>query len=164
MIYEVINVQEAGMAKTARGDVPRYELELKDEKGAAETATAWICPKVGEYISGIVEVKEVNGRYFRNFISDKKVQHVAPVGQTSYQKSSYSRDKFDFTKEEKVENDKRQSSRIARQGFMNQAMAMRPHYKTFKDWYEVIVELEPIYQMYVETGELPVPKEEKEKK
>jgi len=43
-------------------------------------------------------------------------------------------------------------------------MAMRPHYKTFKDWYEVIVELEPIYQMYVETGELPIPKEEKEKK
>jgi len=72
-------------------------------------------------------------------------------------KKSYidNRKTYDFTKDEKIENDKKTSERIARQGFANQAMALFPNYKgDVEKWLKDIKQLEPIYRLYIEKGEL----------
>ena len=106
---------------------------------------------------------------------EEEVQHVAPIVKTTQEtvpetvktvfpkKTRFLsnlevREKFDFTKEEKIENGKEQNIRIARQGFMNQMSSLRTQFKDFKSWYAIVLELEPIYRLYVETGELPIEK------
>jgi len=185
MIYQIIGSTELGDLTIKDKLVSKYELEVKDEEGKIDRASfLGEPPAVGSVVDAEIETVVKNGRTYKNFRIHRKetellkkeekkeeeVQHVAPVKQetetvqtvfpkkTRFLSNLEVRERFDFTKEEKIENGKEQSIRIARQGFMNQMASLRTQFKDFKSWYAIVLELEPIYRLYVETGELPIEK------
>ena len=187
MIYKIISLKELPDVMIKGEAVSKYEMRVEDEKGRQETVSSLDTPPaVGSVVDAEIRVVEKDGRVYKNFYikrakpkegitelpkEEEKVQHVAPVvtqetetvttvfpKKTRFLSNLEVREKFDFTKEEKIENGKEQNIRIARQGFMNQMSSLRTQFKDFKSWYAIVLELEPIYRLYIETGELPIEK------
>jgi len=184
MIYKIISLKELPDVMIKGEAVSKYEMRVEDEKGQQETVSSLDTPPaVGSVVDAEIRVVEKDGRVYKNFyikrakpkegiteLPKEEVQHVAPVKQetetvttvfpkkTRFLSNLEVREKFDFTKEEKIENGKEQNVRIARQGFMNQMASLRTQFKDFKSWYAIVLELEPIYRLYIETGELPIEK------
>lgn len=80
---------------------------------------------------------------------------VAWEGETVKKTYTDNRLKYDLTKEEKLVQEKEKNQHITRQGFINQAMSLFPSYKGDIDkWLNDMKKLEPIYRMYISSGEL----------
>ena len=142
MIYQIISSTELGELTIKDKLVSKYDLEVKDEEGKIERASfLGEPPAVGSVVDAEIETVVKNGRTYKNFRIHRKetellkkeekeeeVQHVAPVKttqetetvttvfpkKTRFLSNLEVRERFDFTKEEKIENGKEQSNRISR--------------------------------------------------
>lgn len=142
MKYKVLEALQK--SKTEKGYYWIVKATGEDEK--EYTADLWKAtqPEVGKNFTADLTMTNY-GYSFKNVVWE---------GEVAKKTYTDNRKTYDFTKEEKIENDKQVSIRIARQGFMNQAMSLRPQYKKLEDWLKDMKELEPIYRLYIEKGEL----------
>jgi hypothetical protein len=142
----------------------RYTVVEALQKNKTEKGFYWVVKATGE------DGKEYTGDLWKATQPEAGKSFTADLTMTNYgqsfknvvwegeeKKKSYvdNRAKYDFSKEEKIENDKKTSERIARQGFMQVAVSLFPNYKGDVDkWLADIRKIEPIFREYLSSGEL----------
>jgi hypothetical protein len=126
MIYKVEAVEKI--------DETRSWLNLSDKDGNKFDKVGYVGKiKEGDFLNGDIITMNQNGKTYNVFKRQE--------------------DNKQEPKQEKSGYDLR-DEKIARQGFMNQAIQLIPYMQNLSEWAEIIKKLEPIYIKYVIKGEL----------
>lgn len=130
MLYKVEAIEKI--------DENRSWLSITDKDGNRIERVGYVGKiKEGDFLNGdIVTVKQNDKSYL--VFKREQTPTQEPKPEPKQEKSGYE------LKDEK----------IARQGFMNQAMQIIPYMKDLSEWAKIVKKLEPIYIKYVIKGEL----------
>jgi hypothetical protein len=132
MVYQVL--------KVAKIDENRSWLNLRDKDGHQIEGVGYMGKiNVGDFLDGDITTVKQNERTYLVFKKEQAQESAqAPKQEPKPEKTGYE------LKDEK----------IARQGFMNQALQILPYMKDLKEWASLVKKLEPVYIKYVIKGEL----------
>jgi hypothetical protein len=132
MLYKVEAVEKI--------DETRSWLNLSDKDGKRIDKVGYVGTiKVGDFLNGDISTVKQNDKTYLVFKREQTQEpKPEPKPEPKQEKSGYE------LKDEK----------IARQGFMNQAMQIIPYMKDLSEWAKIVKKLEPVYIKYVIKGEL----------
>jgi hypothetical protein len=97
---------------------------------------------VGDFINGNITNVKQNDKVYSVFKKETETTE-APKQETKQTVKQEPKSGYDLRDE-----------RIARQGFINQAIQILPYMKNLKEWALLVEKLEPVYIRYVIKGEL----------